>query len=153
MSKKIVILKRRQLLLSAVLIIIAIAVVLIISLFTKDNNDENMSLENARYTPGLYSSDIQLSEYTLHLELAVDRDCIKSVNITNLDDEILSMYPLIEPSLHAVSEQLLGGIAIDAVTISEDSKFTQMMLIEAIGSMLEKATLPMEESLVTDFDF
>ena len=46
-----------------------------------------------------------------------------------------------------------GGVAIDAVTISEDSKFTQMMLIEAIGSMLEKATLPMEESLVTDFDF
>ena len=55
------------------------------------------------------------------------------------------MYPLIEPSLQAVSEQLIGGVAIDAVTISEDSKFTQMMLIEAIGSMLEKATLPTVE--------
>lgn len=153
MSKKIVILKRRQLLLSAVLIIIAVAVVLIVSRFTKSNTPDNPSLENARYTPGLYSSDIQLSEYTLHLELAVDRDCIKSVNITNLNEEILSMYPLIEPSLQAVSEQLLGGIAIDAVTISEDSKFTQMMLIEAIGSMLEKATLPTEDSLVTDSDF
>lgn len=153
MSKKIVILKRRQLLLSAVLIVIAIAVVLIVSCFTKSNNTDTPSLENARYIPGLYSSDIQLSEYTLHLELAVDRDCIKSVNITNLDEEILSMYPLIEPSLQTVSEQLLGGIAIDAVTISEDSKFTQMLLIEAIGSMLEKATLPTEDSLLTDSDF
>lgn len=145
MSKKIVILKRRQLLLSAILIVIAIAAVLIISLGKKSGPDDNISLEDARYIPGLYNSDIRLSDYTLHLEVAVDRDCIKSVNITNLDEEILSMYPLIEPSLQAVSEQLIGGVAIDAVTISEDSKFTQMMLIEAIGSMLEKATLPTEE--------
>ena len=145
MPKKIVILKRRQLLLSAILIVIAIAIILIISLGKKSDSDENITLEDARYIPGLYNSDISLSDYTLHLEVAVDRDCIKSVNITNLDEEILSMYPLIEPSLQAVSEQLIGGVAIDAVTISEDSKFTQMMLIEAIGSMLEKATLPTEE--------
>lgn len=145
MSKKIVILKRRQLLLCAILLIIAVVIVLAVSIGRKSNSGDNITLEDARYTPGLYHSDIQLSEYTLNLELAVDRDCIKSVNITNLDEEILSMYPLIEPSLQAVSEQLIGGVAIDAVTISEDSKFTQMMLIEAIGSMLEKATLPIEE--------
>jgi len=145
MSKKIVILKRRQLLLCAILLVIAAVIVLAVSIGKKNRTDDNISLEDARYTPGLYRSDIRLSEYTLNLELAVDRDCIKSVNITNLDEEILSMYPLIEPSLQAVSEQLIGGVAIDAVTISEDSKFTQMMLIEAIGSMLEKATLPTEE--------
>ena len=146
MSKKIVIVKRRQLLLYGILLIAA--VILILAVTIGRNNaaeNSNLSLEDARYTPGIYNSEIQLSEYTLNLELAVDRDCIKSVNITNLDEEILSMYPLIEPSLQAVSEQLIGGVAIDAVTISEDSKFTQMMLIEAIGSMLEKATLPTEE--------
>ena len=145
MPKKIVILKRRQLLLSAILVVIAIVIVLIISFSTGNNSDDNIHLEDARFLPGLYNSDIRLSEYTLHLELAVDRNCIKSVNITNLNEEILSMYPLIEPSLQAVSKQLLDGVAIDAVTISEDSKFTQMMLIEAIGSMLEKATLPTVE--------
>ena len=145
MSKKIVVLKRRQLLLCAILLIIAVVLILAVSIGKKNDSDNNITLEDARYTPGLYQSNIRLSEYTLNLELAVDRDCIKSVSITNLDEEILSMYPLIEPSLRAVSEQLIGGVAIDAVTISEDSKFTQMMLIEAIGSMLEKATLPMEE--------
>jgi len=142
MPKKIVVLKRRQLLLSAILVVIAIVTVLIISFSTRSNSDDGIHLEDARFIPGLYNSDIRLSEYTLHLELAVDRNCIKSVNITNLNEEILSMYPLIEPSLQAVSKQLLDGVAIDAVTINEDSKFTQMMLIEAIGSMLEKATLP-----------
>jgi len=142
MPKKIVVLKRRQLLLSAILVIIAIVTVLIISFSTRSNSDDGIHLEDARFIPGLYNSDIRLSEYTLHLELAVDRNCIKSINITNLNEEILSMYPLIEPSLQAVSKQLLDGVAIDAVTINEDSKFTQMMLIEAIGSMLEKATLP-----------
>ncbi len=145
MPKKIVILKRRQLLLSAILVVIAIVTVLIISFNTGNHSDDNIHLEDARFIPGLYNSDIRLSEYTLHLELAVDRNCIKSVNITNLNEEILSMYPLIEPSLQAVSKQLLDGVAIDAVTISEESKFTQMMLIEAIGSMLEKATLPTVE--------
>lgn len=145
MSKKIVVLKRRQLLLCAILLIIAVVLILAVSIGKKNDSDNNITLEDARYTPGLYQSNIRLSEYTLNLELAVDRDCIKSVSITNLDEEILSMYPLIEPSLQAVSEQLIGGVAIDAVTISEDSKFTQMMLIEAIGSMLEKATLPTEE--------
>ena len=145
MSKKIVIFKRNQLLLCAILLIIATIIILVVSISGKNDSDDPVTLENARYVPGLYNSDIRLSEYTLNLELAVDRDCIKSVSITNLDEEILSMYPLIEPSLRAVSEQLIGGVAIDAVTISEDSKFTQMMLIEAIGSMLEKATLPTEE--------
>ena len=145
MPKKIVILKRRQLLLSALLVLVAIVTVLIISLSRKASSDDGIRLEDARYVPGLYNSDVNLSEYTLHLELAVDRDCIKSVNITNLNEEILSMYPLIEPSLLAVAEQLTNGVAIDAVTISEDSKYTQMLLIEAIGSMLEKATLPTEE--------
>ena len=145
MSKKIVILKRRQLLLSAILIVIAIAIVLIIGLGKKNTPSDNVTLEDARYQPGLYNSDIRLSDYILHLELAVDRDCVKSVTITNLDEEILSMYPLIEPSLQAVSEQLTGGVELDAVTVSEDSKYTQMMLIEAIGSMLEKATLPTAE--------
>ena len=46
----------------------------------------------------------------------------------------------------------INSLTIDG-TISEDSKFTQMMLIEAIGSMLEKATLPTEDSLLTDSDF
>ena len=145
MSKKIVIVKRRQLLLYAILLIAAVILVLAVTIGRNNHADDKLSLEDARYTPGIYNSEIQLSEYTLNLELAVDHDCIKSVNITNLDDEILSMYPLIEPSLQAVSEQLIGGVAIDAVTISEDSKFTQMMLIEAIGSMLERATLPTEE--------
>lgn len=145
MSKKIVIVKRRQLLLYAILFIVVVVLILAITIGRNKHTNDNISLEDARYTPGIYNSEIRLSEYTLNLELAVDHDCIKSVNITNLDEEILSMYPLIEPSLQAVSEQLIGGVAIDAVTISEDSKFTQMMLIEAIGSMLEKATLPTEE--------
>ena len=122
MSKKIVIFKRNQLLLCAILLIIATIIILVVSISGKNDSDDPVTLENARYVPGLYNSDIRLSEYTLNLELAVDRDCIKSVSITNLDEEILSMYPLIEPSLQAVSEQLIGGVAIDAVTISEDSK-------------------------------
>lgn len=107
--------------------------------------DKNISFEGARYRPGIYYSDIILNEYILNLELTVDRDCIKSVSITNLDEEILSVYPLIEPALQAISEQLIGGVAIDAITISEDSKHTQIMLVFAIDSMLERATLSTEK--------
>ena len=81
MSKKIVIVKRRQLLLCAILLIIAAVIVLAVSIGKKNHSDDNISLEDARYVPGLYNSDIRLSEYTLNLELAVDRDCIKSVSI------------------------------------------------------------------------
>lgn len=145
MPKKIVILKRRQLLLCTVLVLLAAAILLILTLSGKGNSDERLSLLDARYTPGVYYGDVKLNEYTLQLELAVDRDCIKSVRITNLSEEVLSMYPLIEPSLQAVCEQLIGGVTIDAVTIAEDSKYTQMLLIESIDGLLQKAFLPTED--------
>jgi hypothetical protein len=143
MTKKIVILKRKKLLLGTAVAAagILLAVLLLLLLRSDNGSSGTFSLEDSRYLPGMYTSDIVLNDFILHLELAVDRDCIKAIRITNIDEAVSAMYPLVEPSLLSVSEQLISGIDIDSVTVSEDSKFTQMLLIEAIRSTLDKAVL------------
>ena len=49
------------------------------------------------------------------------------------------MYPLVQPSLEKINLQLSQGIPIDEITLSEDSKFTETLLIEAIETTLSKA--------------
>ena len=135
--------KRKQIIYSIALALLGIALIifLVTLLNRKEDAGGTIGQEQLRYQAGLYSSDICLNDFALHLELAVDRDCIKSIRITNIDEAVVAMYPLVEPSLKSLSEQLINGIDIDSVTVSEDSKFTQMLLIDTIRSTLAKATL------------
>jgi hypothetical protein len=49
------------------------------------------------------------------------------------------MYPLVKPSLEAIASQLYEDVPIDEVELRKDSKFTQLLLIEAIKDALHKA--------------
>src|SRR5690554_6133203 len=76
-------------------------ILLLIYMFWPDKSDEVLSNENEIYRAGVWTSSTTLGDMTINLEVVVDKDHINSVKITNIDETITTMIPLIEPSLEA----------------------------------------------------
>ncbi|BCJ97673.1 hypothetical protein [Anaerocolumna chitinilytica] len=114
-------------------------IILLVIMFVSKNNDKSDSTTDARYIPGVYTSTFVLNDTSLNLEVIVDRDHINSVRIVNIDDAITTMFPLVEPTLEKIADQLYNGTDIKDVEISNDSKYTENYLVNAIKSTLAKA--------------
>ena len=144
---RIIVLKLKKLLRIGIPAALGLALlILLFALFVspkEDNTDngENVSPTMATYRAGVYNSVIELGDSFLNLEVIVDTDHINSVRLVNLDDATAAMYPLMEPAAADISAQLASGTALDEVTLSESSKYTQTLLLEGIQSTLEKATV------------
>jgi hypothetical protein len=120
-------------------------VILLVIMFLNKKDDTTATMTGTQYTPGVYNSTLVLNDTALNLELVLDKDHINSVRIVNIDDTITTMFPLVEPSLNDIAEQLINGVDIDSIVISDDSKYTQTLLLDAIKATLVKATVPKED--------
>ena len=78
------------------------------------------------------------AESTASLEVALDTDHIKSVKIVPLDESITTMYPLMEPAVKSVSNQLAAGVAPEEVELTKESKYTQQIIVDAVEEILEE---------------
>lgn len=95
----------------------------------------------ATYRAGVYTCGISLNDTVLSLEIVLDKDHINSIRLINLEDSVATMYPLMEPALDALAEQLTGGIAPEDVVLSDEAKYTQLLLMEVINQTLAKAAI------------
>ncbi len=144
MSKtKIVVIQMKELIYTAIFAGLGILLILLLVFMffpsRSKNNKENSSAQMNPYNPGVYNSEIVLGDNTLNLEVVVDSDQIKSVSFVNLEESVTTMYPLIQPSLATIEEELKKGTDIDSIPISEKSKYTQTLLIDGVKAALDKA--------------
>ena len=51
------------------------------------------------------------------------------------------MYPLMEPTLDALSTQICESQSTENITYSEENKYTSMLLLDAINKALDKARI------------
>ncbi len=114
-------------------------IILLIIMFVNKNNDKSDTAMDAKYIPGVYNSTFVLNDNSLNLEVVLDKDHINSIRIVNIDDSISTMYPLVEPSLEKIADQLYNGTNINDLQISNNSKYTENYLVNAIKTTLEKA--------------
>lgn len=151
MQTKILVLRKNRLFVGLVLLAIA---VLLVFLLTRPNGkpssshsgDGRASVDDyyrtqATYRAGVYTCGISLNDTILSLEIVLDKDHINSMRLINLEESVATMYPLMEPALNALAEQLTGGVAPDDVVLSEDTKYTQLLLMEVINQTLAKAAV------------
>jgi uncharacterized protein with FMN-binding domain len=75
----------------------------------------------------------------VEIEVTVDSEQIKSIDMVNSSDAVTTMYPLITASLESVSEQIIKNNSTDNITYNEDNKYTSVVLVNAIKQALEKA--------------
>ena len=140
-NTKVVVFKAKELIYTGIFLLLGILLILLlIFMFLPKEKKTTMDAEETmNYIPGVYTSTIQLGDNTLDVQVTVDSKKIKSVSLEQLDDSIKTMYPLIEPSVASINEQLSSISSIDELTFEDDSQYTNTILKQAIKNALKKA--------------
>ncbi len=91
------------------------------------------------YIPGVYNTELVLGDQTMNVEVMVDRDTITSIQLVNLSDAVTTMYPLLQPAFDSLTAQICEQQSLENLKYDTDSKYTSLVLLEAIRNSLEKA--------------
>lgn len=149
---KIVVLHVKELIYTGIFAVLGILfIVLLIIMFLPKNEDaaavSNMTqMSTNSYIPGVYTTSLILNDNIVEIEVTVDENNINSIRLVNLDEAITTMYPLIQPSFEDLAQQIITNQSIENITYPDDSKYTSMVLLNAINSSLEKAVKPEQDS-------
>lgn len=136
---KIVVLQLKELIYTAIFIGLGI-LLLVLLVYMFYPKDEDNATASAEYKPGVYTSQLTLGESTLNIEVSVDQKHVNSVSVTNLDESMSTMYPLISPSVENLESQLKKDVPVDDVVLTEDSRYTEILLLDGIKDCLAQAT-------------
>ena len=150
---KIVVLHMKELIYTAVFVVLGILfVILLIMMFLPRGEKVSAPEENAAptssaalYIPGIYTTELDLGNQTIDIEVIVDKDTITSIRMVNLSDAVTTMYPLLEPAFDSICSQIYELQTPEGVTYSSDSKYTSLVLLEAIQTSLDKAVVSQTE--------
>ncbi len=91
------------------------------------------------YIPGIYTTELILGSETVNVEVIVNDHAITSLRLADPDETLTTMYPLLEPTMDSLSEQLCETQDLSQVTYSSETRYTSLVLLEAIKASLEKA--------------
>ena len=136
---KIVVIQLKEIIYTVIFAALGILLILLLIFMFNGKDDKETSAETSLYKAGVWTSSIALNDTAINLEVVLDENHINNVRIVNIDDTITTMYPLVEPSLEEIALQLYEDVPIDQVELSDDSRYTQTLLIEAIKVALDKA--------------
>ena len=89
--------------------------------------------------PGVYTTSLILNDNVVEIEVTVDEKNINAIRLVNLDEAVTTMYPLIQPSFEELADQIIKSQSLEGITYPDDSKYTSMILLDAITSSLNKA--------------
>lgn len=153
---KIVVLHMKELIYTGIFVALGILlVVLLVMMFLPDKKktsgenapgsteesgeDAVTSSSDALYIPGIYTTELVLGGQTVDVEVIVGQDAITSIRLVNLSEAVTTMYPLLQPTLDSICEQIYETQSLEQITYSADSKYTSLVLLEAIQNSLQKA--------------
>lgn len=144
---KIVVLHLKELIYTVIFIVLGLLLILLLLfMFLPDKSEsENASTATAEatattaYIPGVYTSSVSLNGNSVDVQVTVDSDHINSISLVNLDETTQAMYPLVEPALDSLSEQILANNSTVDITYPEEYQYTSTVLMEAIENALAKA--------------
>ncbi len=149
---KIVVLHLKELIYTGIFIVLGILfIVLLVIMFLPgdkekspaSSSDETDAVETS-YIPGIYTTSLVLSDHTIDVEVVVDEDYISSIRLHNLDEAVATMYPLIQPAFESLTTQIYENQSLENITYSDENKYTSLVLLDAIQTSLDKATVTME---------
>ena len=92
-----------------------------------------------QYISGVYTSSVQFNDSAIDVEVVIDNNRINAISLVNLDETVAAMYPLMQPALDSISQQVYEKQTTENITCAEDNQYTSMVLLKAIDSALEKA--------------
>ncbi len=114
-------------------------ILLLIFMFLPKQKDK--TTETMKYVAGVYTSTIQFNDSTIDVQVIVDEQEINSVSLVNLDETVTTMYPLMEPAVKNLADQIISKQSTENISYSEDNQYTSMVVLNAVNNALEKAAV------------
>lgn len=145
-NTKIIVLRMKELLYTAIFVILGILLLLTILFFSTSKEDSSVETSAAditydKYIPGIYHTQLTLGGMNVDMEIALDADHINSISLVNLEESVETMYPLLEPTFDTLSKQICEKQTIENITYSTESKYTSLMILNAIDDTIKKACI------------
>lgn len=138
---KIIVLHMKEIIYTAVFATLAVILILLLLFMFLPKNKETKTSE-AKYMPGVYTSTVTLNNTALEVEVTVDESHINSIRFSNLDDTVAAMFPLIQPAIEDIAEQVYEHQSLQDIQYSEENPYTSQIIIDAIEEALKKAETP-----------
>ena len=114
-------------------------ILLLIFMFLPKQKDKNA--ETMKYVAGVYTSTIQFNDNTIDVQVVVDESQINAISLVNLDDTVATMYPLMQPAVENIADQIIEKQTTENISYSEDNQYTSMVVLNAVNNALEKAAV------------
>lgn len=137
---KILVLHMKELVYTAIFAVLGI--ILIILLVTMFGGDKKKPAEAAAaaYIPGVYTSTIDFKKRSVDVQVIVDKNRIKDISLVELTDSVAVMYPLMEPTMERLRDQIVDQQSLEGITYEAENQYTSAVLVHAIDQALQKAT-------------
>lgn len=138
---KIVVLHMKEIIYTAIFLILGLILAgILFFMFCSGGQKEK---ETGAYIPGIYTSSVTLNNTELLVEVAVNDDAqISSVRLSNLDDTVLAMYPLLSPAIESLSDQICSTQSLEDIALPEENPYTSKLLLNAVEEALKNAVAP-----------
>ncbi len=134
---KIVVLHMKEIIYTVIFVILGILLLILLGFMFFPKTER--SSENARYTPGVYTSTLSINNTVLEVEVSVDSSHINAIRFNNLTESVATMYPLMQPTMDSIAKQIYESQSLNEVTYSDENAYTSQLIIETIESAIQKA--------------
>ncbi|KAI4444606.1 hypothetical protein FMM80_25065 [Schaedlerella arabinosiphila] len=140
---KIIVLHMKEIIYTAIFAALGILlIILLVFMFRPDGKKQPAGASAEKhYTPGIYTSTLTLNNADLEVEVSVDESRINSIRFSNLDESVTTMFPLIQPAIEDIAEQIYDTQSLENITLSGQSPYTSQVILDAIAETVEKAAV------------
>ena len=134
---KIVVLHMKEIIYTAVFVVLGLILLILFAFMFFPKADP--ATEDVSYTPGVYTSTFAINNTDLEVEVSVDRTHINGIRFTNLNESVAAMYPLMQPTIESLTEQICKSQSLEAIEYSDENAYTSQIILKAIEAALQKA--------------
>ncbi|HJC66996.1 MAG: hypothetical protein KHX49_12295 [Lachnospiraceae bacterium] len=136
---KIIVLRMKEIIYTGIFLGLAVLLIALCLIMFRPKKDEET--QAASYIPGVYTASLNLGSQDVNVQVAVDSNAITSISLVPLNEAVTTMYPLMEPALEELSDQIISTQSLENLTYSSQSHYTSTALLGAIERALEKAKI------------
>ena len=138
---KIIVLHMKEIIYTAIFAALGILLIILLVIMFRPWKGTDTTGTEKQYTPGIYTSTLTLNNTNLEVEVSVDESRINSIRFSNLDETVTAMFPLIQPAIEDIAEQVYETQSIDDIALSDDAPYTSQMILNAIKDAVAKAAV------------
>ena len=139
--KKIIVLHMKEIIYTAIFAALGILLIILLVIMFRPGKGTDTTGTEKQYTPGIYTSTLTLNNTNLEVEVSVDESRINSIRFSNLDETVTAMFPLIQPAIEDIAEQVYETQSLDDIALSDDAPYTSQMILNAIKDAVAKAAV------------